>query len=173
MCELYAGSAVMSQVMESSCGWVAAMLAECAISCSKYLGLALPDASLSRDVKQKPWIRWKAAGLLALLVVAGISCQPFSEAGPCRFEKDDRAWDAWHVIDAAVELQGIFILLENVLNYVDRDNNHKVFTKLKAYATLKGFTLVKILRPKHSRCGGETYRERVHFVGLRRCNTWT
>ena len=42
-----------------------------------------------------------------------------------------------------------------------------MFTKLKAYAALKGFTLVRILRPKHSRCGGETYRERVLILFCR------
>ena len=161
MCELYAGSAVMSLTMQMMYGWVAAMLAECATSCLNYLALILPKALTATNVEQKPWIQWKTAGMLALLIVAGVSCQPFSEAGPRKFQRDPRAWDAWHVVDAAVHQEAIFILLENVPNYVNQDAQHKVFTKLKKYAESKGFTLVRVLRPKHYRCGGETYRDRV------------
>ena len=106
-------------------------------------------------------------GLLALIVVAGVSCQPFSEAGQMKFDKDSRAWDAFLVIDAAVALQAAWVILENVPNYVDRDSQHGVFTKLKAHALERGFSLVRVLYPRHDRCGGETYRQRVIIIFLR------
>ena len=81
-----------------------------------------------------------------------------------RLNHDDRAWDALHVIDAAAELEAIWIVLENVLNYVDLDSKHGVYSKVVQHARTRGFTVVRVLRPKHNRCGGETYRHRVLIV---------
>ena len=148
-------------------GWTAAMLAECATGCVKFLKYKLPGVALSLNVEHKPWTAWRKGGMLALIVVAGISCQPFSEAGPMKFDKDSRAWDAFHVIDAAIALQAAWVFLENVPNYVHKDPQHGVFTKLKAYALERGFVLVRVMFPRHDYCGGETYRSRVLIVFLR------
>ena len=166
VCELYAGAAVMTRILVSL-GWTAAMLAECAAGCIRFLNQMLPDAKLEHKVEKRSWETWRQAGLLALIVVAGVSCQPFSEAGPMRFDDDSRAWDAFHVFDAAVALQAAWAVLENVPNYVDQDDRHGVFSKVVAYAEDRGYRMLRVLRPKHHRCGGETYRHRVVPVSLR------
>ena len=116
---------------------------------------------MAGDVKQKPWEQWKQAGMLALLIIAGISCQPFSEAGPRNFGDDPRAWGALVVCDAAEALGAVFVLLENVPNYCDLDKVHGVFTKIVQHFASKGYVLVRIFRPRHNHCGGHTYRARV------------
>lgn len=166
VCELYAGAAVMTRIL-IGLGWTAAMLAECATGCIKFLSWMLPETKLERRVETRPWDTWRQAGLLALIVVAGVSCQPFSEAGPMRCDKDSRAWDAFHVFDAAVALQAAWVVLENVPNYIDQDDRHGVFSKVIAYAEDRGYKLLRVLRPKHHCCGGETYRRRVVPVFLR------
>ena len=166
VCELYAGAAVMARTLQTL-GWTAALLAECAAGCVKFLEHTLPLARLARDVKDRPWREWQQAGVLALIVVAGISCQPFSEAEKMRMEEDSRAWDAFLVIDAAVELQAAWVVLENVPNYVLKDKTHTVFTKLANYWIEKGFRLVRILWPQHNRCGGQTYRKGVLVLLIR------
>ena len=80
ICELNAGVAVMSLTL-AALGCSVAMLSECALHLHDYLRLKAPGALISKDNKDKPWIQWAAAGLKALIVVAGVSCQPFSVAG--------------------------------------------------------------------------------------------
>lgn len=99
--------------------------------------------------------------MLALIVIAGVSCQPFSNAGPRRFGSDERAWDAIPVCDAAETLEAVFIILENVCNYIDMDHTHGVWSKILSYYRSKGYVLVRVLRPRHQHCGGHTYRARV------------
>ena len=54
VCELYAGAAVMARTLQTL-GWTAALLAECAAGCVKFLEHTLPLARLARDVKDRPW----------------------------------------------------------------------------------------------------------------------
>lgn len=165
VCELYAGAA-MTRVLQPL-GWTAALLAECATGCGKFLKHRLPSARLARNVEDKPWVEWQQAGLLALIVAAGVSCQPFSDAGTMEMDKDSRAWDASLVIDAASMLNVAWVVLENVPNYLLLDRTHKVFSKLTKYWIEKGFRLVRTLRPYHNMCGGETYRKRVLVLLIR------
>ena len=71
VCELYTGAAVMLRFLVSL-GWAAAMAAECAAGCLKFLRFLLPMMALATTVEEKPWIQRKASGLLALIVVAGV-----------------------------------------------------------------------------------------------------
>ena len=167
VCELFAGSAVMSCILQTL-GFVSAMLAENATHLVPYLKAKCPAADVAGDVHDKPWLRWLAAGLLALVVVAGVPCQPFSEAGRMRFGDDSRAWDALLVCDAALALKAAVILLENVLNYVDRDHEHGVFTRIQEYYLERGYVLVRVLRIAHCHCAGRTYRKRIVAIFVHR-----
>ena len=160
VCELYAGITTMSCFLQSV-GFAAALFSEILEHLQQYIAMKHPSALVAGDTKHKPWLAWKEAGILALIIVAGISCQPFSEAGPRRFQNDPRAWDALLVCEAAASLEAIFIMLENVPNFTDKDQEHKVFTKILQHYSDKGYVLVRILRPKHQYCGGHTYRSRV------------
>ena len=167
ICELNAGVAVMSLTL-AALGCAVSMLSECALHLHDYLKLKAPEALIANDNKDKPWIQWAAAGLKALIVVAGVSCQPFSVAGKMLGGLDPRAWDALLVCEAAVALGAVYVLLENVPGYVNRDNVHGVWTKIVASFTAAGYDLVKIFEPKHSNCGGRTYRSRILCLFARR-----
>ena len=160
ICELHAGLTAMARTL-SSFVFVVAMLAEILTHFHGYQSEICPDADIQSDCKAKPWFRWKEARMLALIVIVGVSCQPFSDAGKRKFGADDRAWDALLVCDAAVKLEAIFIVLENVINYTDLDHIHGVWTKIQNYFKNKGYVLVRVLKPKHCYCGGHTYRARV------------
>ena len=167
VCELNAGVAVMSVTL-AALGCCISMLSECALHLHAYLKAKAPDASIASDNNDKPWIQWAAIGLRALIVVAGVSCQPFSVAGKMLGGEDKRAWDALLVCEAAVALGAIYVLLENVPGYVDRDNVHGVFSEIKAAFKRAGYELVRVFYPKHSNCGGRTHRSRVLILFARR-----
>ena len=160
VCELFAGIAVMSAVLQSI-GWHVSMLCESNTALAGFLKLRFPGADVQLNVEDKPWLQWAKDGLMALAVVAGVPCQPFSPIGQMRMHEDPRALMALHVCDAAVALQSSYIILEEVPNFVDLDHIHGIFTRTKEYFSEKGFTLMHILRPDHSECGGWTGRKRV------------
>ena len=151
VCELYAGVAVMSRIF-ADFGFVVSMLSEVLQHLHGFQADCCPEADLQGDCIDKPWIRWREAGMLALIIIAGVSCQPFPDAGPRRFGADDRAWDACLVCDATVELDAVFIILENVYNYIDLDHVHGVWSRILGYFNSKGYSLVRVLRPKHHYC---------------------
>ena len=160
ICELNAGVGVMSLTL-AALGCTVAMLSECALHLHAYLKLKAPGALIADDNRNKPWIQWAAAGLKALILVAGVSCQPFSVAGKMLGGADPRAWDALLVCEAAVALGAVYVLLENVPGYVHRDSMHGVWTKVVAAFTAAGYDLIRVFEPKHSNCGGRTYRSRI------------
>ena len=129
VCELNAGVAVMSITL-AALGCCISMLSECAQHLHAYLAAKAPDVNIALDNKDKPWIQWAASGLRALIIVAGVSCQPFSAAGKMLGADDDCAWDALLVCEAAVALGAVYVLLENVPGCVDRDHEHGVFSEV-------------------------------------------
>ena len=160
VCELFAGIAIMSAVLQSI-GWNVSMLCERNPILAEYLKIRFPGADVQLEVEEKPWIQWAEKGLTAHTVVAGVPCQPFSTIGQLRMQKDKRAFMALHVCDAAVALKASVIVLEEVPGFVDLDDKHGVFTKVRQYYKENGFSLEQIIRPHHSECGGWTNRERV------------
>ena len=160
VCELFAGIAVMSAVLQSI-GWKVSMLCESNVAFSAFFKRRFPNADVQLNVEDKPWLQWAKDGRTALALVAGVPCQPFSPIGQMRMHEDPRALMALHVCDAAVALHSSFIILEEVPNFVDLDTTHGVFTITKNYYSEHGFTLSHILRPNHSECGGWTSRKRV------------
>ena len=160
VCELFAGIAVMSAVLQSI-GWHVSMLCESNTALAGFLKIRFPGADVQLNVEDKPWLQWARDGLTALAVVAGVPCQPFSPIGQMRMHEDSRAFMALHVCDAAVALQSSYVILEEVPNFVDLDHIHGIFTRTKEYFSERGFTLMHILRPDHSECGGWTGRKRV------------
>ena len=81
---------------------------------------------------------------------------------------DSRAWDALLVCEAAVALGAVYVLLENVPGYVSRDSVHGVWTKSVAAFTAAGYDLIRVFEPKHSNCGGRTYRNIILCLFARR-----
>ena len=160
VCELFAGIAIMSAVLQSI-GWHISMLCEQNPILAEYLKIKFPEADVQLEVEEKPWIQWAKDGLTAHTVVAGVPCQPFSAIGQLQMQNDKRAFMALHVCDAAVALKSSVIILEEVSNFVDLDDTHGVFTEVKRYYKENGFSLEQIIRPHHSECGGWTNRERV------------
>ena len=140
-------------------GCAVAMLSECALHLHAYLKLKAPGALIANDNRDKPWIQWAAAGLKALTLVTGVPCQPFSVAGKMIGGADPRAWDALLVCEAAVALGAVYVLLENVPGYVD--SVHAVWTEVVAAFTAAGYDLIRFFEPKHSNCGGRTYRSKI------------
>jgi site-specific DNA-cytosine methylase len=162
-CELYAGVAGMSAAL-ARFGWTIAMLCESQPHLRLLLEHQFPAANVQPDVDAQPWLLWSTLGMTALLIVAGISCQPFSDAGPKLAQHDPRALDALKVLDAAVALQSLFVLLENVPNYVREDGSHGVFSRVRSAFTAAGFTLQSVSFVRHNECGGRTSRERVFIL---------
>ena len=157
VCELFAGIAIISAVLQSI-GWNVSMLCERNPMLAEFLQTRFPEAGVQLDVEERPWIQWAKNGLTVHIVVAGIPCQPFSAIGQLKMQNDKRAFMALHVCDAAVALKSSVIILEEVLNFVDLDDTHGVFTEVKRYYKQNGFSLTQIIRPYHSECGGWTNR---------------
>ena len=82
--------------------------------------LKAPRALIASDNRDTPWIQWAAAGLKALILVVGVSCQPFSVAGKMLGRSDPRAWDALLVCESAIALGAVYVLLENVNSDTER-----------------------------------------------------
>ena len=97
VCELFAGIAVMSAVLQSI-GCNVSMLCESNVTLSNLLKLRFPML----DVEDKPWLQWAKDGQTALATVDGVPCQPFSPMGQMRMHEDSRAFMALHVCDATV-----------------------------------------------------------------------
>ena len=76
-------------------------------------------------------------------------------------DQDDRAYQAMLVADAALALTAAYVTLEDVPNYVTKDDTHHVFTRVCDYSAQLGFVLQHIEYPVHHRCGGNTTRARV------------
>ena len=123
VCELNAGVAVMSLTL-AALGCTVSMLSECAEHLHAYLRTKPPSEAIASDNHDQPWHSWARAGLKAVIVVAGVSCQPFSSAGKLQYGADPRAWDGLLVCEAAVALGALFVLLENVPAYVFNDHTH-------------------------------------------------
>ena len=138
VCELYAGIAVISAVLQEL-GWHIAMLCEKEEHLQQLLKSKFPTADVQEDVEAKPWRTWAAQGQTSMIVLAGVSCQPFSDAGQLRFQNDSRSDQALLVCDAAVTLGAMYVILENVMNYVTQNATHGVFTKVKQYFNTLGF----------------------------------
>jgi site-specific DNA-cytosine methylase len=168
VCELYAGLATCASLMAAEYGWRVTMLCECAELLLGLLRHKFPAATFSSNVNKKPWIQWAAAGLSVVLIFAGVACQPFSDAGMLRQQDDARAWQALLVLEAAVALKALYVVLENVTNFVDKDVDHGVFTKVVEAFDKAGYDLKTVLRPRHSECGGQTSRDRVLVVFVQR-----
>ena len=80
VCELFAGIAVMSAVLQSI-GWNVSMLCESKTALAGFLKLRFPGADVQLNAEDKPWLQWARNGLTALAVLAGVPCQPFSPIG--------------------------------------------------------------------------------------------
>ena len=65
VCELFAGIAVMSAVLQSI-GWNASMLCESNVALSAFLKRRFPDADVQLNVEDKPWLQWTKDGRTAL-----------------------------------------------------------------------------------------------------------
>ena len=57
VCELFAGIAVMSAVLQSI-GWNVSMLYESNVALSAFLKRRFPSADVQLNVEDKPWIQW-------------------------------------------------------------------------------------------------------------------
>lgn len=163
VCELYAGLAAMTATLQSL-GWTACMMCELAPHLRLLLENKYPDASVLPDMNSKPWLEWEGAGLTALLIVAGVSCQPFSAAGRMLGKIDPRSMDALKVLEAALHLETRYILLENVPEYVTNDTSHGVFSLVKSEYQKAGFQLHSITERRHASCGGHTSRVRLFIL---------
>lgn len=160
ICELYAGLAAMSSAFELL-GWTILLLCEYETHLQTYLQHKFPAANVQPDVNRFPWRAWARDGMHVLLVCAGVACQPFSDAGMRLADQDDRAYQALLVADAALALSAAYVLLENVPNYVTKDDTHHMFTRVCDYFNQLGFVLQHIEYPVHHKCGGNTTRARV------------
>ena len=163
VCELYAGVGGMSSILQAL-GWQAVMLCEIQPHLRLLLSHKFPQANVLGDMDTAPWLVWQALGLTALLVVAGISCQPFSDAGPKREQHDPRSDDALKVLQAAIALQSAAVLLENIPNFVDNDPQHGVFTRVCDAFGKAGYDLIRVTRRTHNQCGGRTTRKRLFIL---------
>ena len=160
VCELYAGLAAMSSTFELL-GWTILLLCEWEPHLQSYLQHKFPNANVQPDVNQSPWKAWARDKIHVLLVCAGVACQPFSDAGMRLADQDDRAYQAMLVADAALALTAAYVLLENVPNFVTKDDTHHMFTRICDYFAQLGFVLQHIEYPVHHKCGGNTTRARV------------
>ena len=62
VCELFAGIAIMSAVLQSI-GWNVSMLCERNPILAEYLKKRFPGADVQLEVEDKPWIQWAEKGL--------------------------------------------------------------------------------------------------------------
>jgi ribA/ribD-fused uncharacterized protein len=169
VCELYAGLAVMSTILKTM-GWTIAMLCESQPHLRLLLNRKFPEADVLPDMDHNPGEQWASEGRRATLVVAGVSCQPFSEAGLKLGGLDKRSDDAFKVLTTAVLLEAEYILLENVPQYVDDDHSHQVFTRVCGAYADAGYALHSTTVRTHSESGGWTSRVRIFILFARDLN---
>ena len=91
----------------------------------------------------------------------GFSCVALSKAGKQRMEKDARSGQLYDTIKMAEFFGARAILLENVLELVDKDPRHDLLTSADATAAEPGYVRVFTWRRTHSNCGGASQRWRV------------
>ena len=145
-------------------GFTVAYLCEYQPQLKNLLAHKFPGANVQPDVDATPWVQWAAAGGRALLVVAGIACQPFSRAGRMLGSRDKRAFQALKVLEAAIALHASYILLENVPGLVDNNDAHGVFSIICYRYASAGYEMCQVLRLNHSECAGGTIRERIFIL---------
>ena len=140
VCELFAGIGALSTLLQQL-GWTIALLCEIEPHLINLLSSRFLDAEVYFDIYHEPWLQWREQGFVVLLVTAGIACQPFSNRGLRLHKADPRAYQSLKVCDAAVALGAVYILLENVANFVDQDHIHGVFSVTLAYYQERGYLL--------------------------------
>lgn len=163
VCELFAGLATMAAAFQRL-GWQVSHVIERASDLREYLLQEFPTATVTEDVEHKPWQAWRQQGQSVDLVAAGFPCQPFSEAGQLALDRDPRAGHVLLVCEAAVALCAMYVLLENVPNFVDLDTTHHLFSRVCDYMVGQGYHLVQVIRLAHDSCGGATRRMRVFIL---------
>ena len=149
VCELYAGIAIMSRFMMEA-GWTVTCACECAEHLYDFIQKKMPNADTQRDCDDKPWLEWAQKGITAMVIVAGIACQPFSGRGLLKRQHDARAFQFQMVLEAAVTLGAMYVLLENIPRYVDDDHIHGVFSQARKEFSQAGYELYHVFRPKHN-----------------------
>jgi hypothetical protein len=136
-------------------GWI-----ECDPSAAGLLAWSYPLALRCLDFYSYQWRTWKRpAG--KLLVCGGFSCCPLSNAGKRKREQDPRASQGVDTALLAVHFGADAVLFENVVELVDDDGVHGLFTNLIELLTSHGFTLVAVFRDQDCNLGGFSCRSRV------------
>lgn len=166
VCELYAGCGAMSAVLETL-GCQIVCVCEREPHLKALLEQKFPGASVRPDVRAQPWIEWAECGKRADVLVAGVPCQPFSNAGLLREQNDARAFEALLVVEAACKMQAQLVLLENVPGLITNDQRHRVYTVIQAQFASQGFPQHKTLTVRHDEVGGRTSRNRVFLAFAR------
>ncbi|KKL57989.1 hypothetical protein LCGC14_2229920, partial [marine sediment metagenome] len=121
--------------------------------CQKVLKKHWPDVPIHSDIKE-----YKHDGTAIDLLTGGFPCQPFSQAGKQRGQKDDRyLWPA--MLDTIRKVQPTWIIGENVAGIINMELN-KVLSDLEG----SGFEVQSFLIPA---CAVDAphQRDRVWIVG--------
>ena len=92
------------------------------------------------------------------MVIAGPSYCPFSVSGKRKRDEDPRSQQAAKL---ALQLGALVLLVENVVNLIDEDHLHGVFTCMDQHLAASGMCLVGLRRLCDGHMGGCTGRARV------------
>ena len=91
----------------------------------------------------------------------GFACVTLSSAGKQLAQKDPRSRQLWDTMEMAIFFEVRAVLLENVVQLVDDDGDHRLLSQADEVALEFGYSRVHVWRRKHSSCGGGSQRLRV------------
>jgi len=168
--EVWAGVGSLSHQLEQE-GLLTGAFCECLPREASLLRHKYPEALQSLDYDLGAWKVWpeelakKSLQLVAL--VGGPVCASLSTGGKRLEQEDDRARQFVDTIALAVFLGVSFLVIENVLQLVNRDSHHGLYTRFLTAAKKGGFEVALVLQLCDAEHGGRTQRERV-IVFLRK-----
>ena len=111
------------------------------------------------DFYNYAWRGWKFRN--DLIVVGGPSCCPFNVSGKRQRHNDPRSSQGMDTAQLALTLGALVLIIENVVNLVEEDAIHGIFTTLDDCLVDGGMQLVGLWKLCDGCMGGSTGRQRV------------
>ena len=160
MLEAWSGLLALSSMFVKHGGELVGAI-EWTVELLELVGWLHPKAFKTDDFYKMEWKGWQQLIGNVDVITGGFACVTLSRAGKQLMEKDVRSAQLMDTVGMAVYFEARAVLLENVVELVDKDNIHGMLTEAKQFMTNEGFMLVSIWRQNHARCGGASQRQRV------------
>ena len=109
----------------------------------------------------KRWLKLLTPDEWVDVVTGGFACVALSSAGKQLMQADPRSGQLCDTIGMAVYFRARAILLENVVELLDKDESHGLLTGADRMAAEERYIRVFVWRLRHSDQGGASQRSRV------------